>query len=252
MDIGQQLTLLAELAHVEHKWQQARDGVEALHAGAKRADVQLTEARSIAEKLGAAHLSLETQRRTMESSLAAERDKLRKWQVRADQIRGEREHAALASEIGAQKRSISHLENDILEKMQEVEDAEKALAAARAAMAEAEASARSEWARIDDDLRAAREVAATEERARGALVAKLPAPLIKRYEKIAEKRGVAIAVVHGELCSACKRTLPPQLCIQLYKGQVLETCPSCQRILVHEAMTRAPGTGDGERGAPSL
>lgn len=252
MDIGQQLTLLAELAHVEHKWQQARDGVEALHAGARRADEQLAEARAHSERLEAAHLGLETQRRGMESNLAAERDKLRKWQVRADQIRGEREHAALASEIGAQKRSISQLENDLLEKMQEVEDAEKAVAEARAKMTSAETSARSEWARIDDDLRAAREVAATHERARGVLVGKLPAPLIKRYEKIAEKRGVAIAVVHGEMCSACKRTLPPQLCIQLYRGQVLETCPSCQRILVHEAMTRAPGGGEGAHGAPSL
>ena len=49
-----------------------------------------------------------------------------------------------------------------------------------------------------------------------------------------------LSIIRGEVCSCCKTTLPPQLCIQVRKGLVLESCPSCSRLLVHEETTRAP------------
>lgn len=247
MDIGEQLTLLAELSNVEQKLKTAEEATHALSAAAKQAEEDAAEKRQRVSVLEHKHTELELQRRSMESDLAAERDKLRKWQARADQIRGEREHAALASEIGAQKRSITHLENDTLEKMQELEDAAKELEAAQQALAAAEERVVEERAKIGDELKAAEAEVEQHDKARRALVEKLPPPLVKRYDKIADKRGNAVAVIHGEMCTSCKRTLPPQLCIQIYRGQVLETCPSCQRILVHEAMTRAPS--DEESGA---
>lgn len=240
MDIGEQLTLLAELSHVEQKLKAAQDHLERLHAEAKQADADATEQLARAEQLEQKHTEHELKRRSMESDLAAEKDKLRKWQARADQIRGEREAAALGSEIGAQKRSITHLENDILEKMQEVEDAGIAWKVAQEAVAAAKKRQQDEWSKIKDDLDAAKADVAQHDKARSALVGKLPAPLVKRYEKIAQRRGFAVAIIKGETCGACKVSLPPQLCIQIHRGQVLETCPVCQRILVHEAMTRAP------------
>lgn len=245
MEIGEQLTLLAELSNVEQKLRTASGAAESLAANVKRAEEDAAERRRLAESLEQKHTNLELERRNMESELAAERDKLRKWQARADQIRGEREHAALTSEIGALKRSITHLENDVLEKMQELEDAAKALEAARAELRDAEGRIAEERGKIQGELEAAEEEVARQEKARASLVGKLPPPLVKRYERIAEKRGNAVAVIHGEMCTSCKRTLPPQLCIQIYRGQVLETCPSCQRILVHEAMTRAPNEDEG-------
>lgn len=245
MEIGEQLTLLAELSHVEQKLKAAQGAAEHLAANARQAEEEAAERRRRADALEQKHTALELERRSMESDLAAERDKLRKWQARADQIRGEREHAALASEIGAQKRSITHLENDTLEKMQALEDAAKELEAARQDLAAAEGRVAEERSKIQDELTAAEAEIAQQDKARLALVGRLPPALVKRYQRIAEKRGNAVAVIHGEMCTSCKRTLPPQLCIQIYRGQVLETCPSCQRILVHEAMTRAPTEEDG-------
>lgn len=240
MEIGEQLTLLAELSHVEKKLKAAEAAIEHLRAEAKRADEDATAKKQRAGTLGQRHTDLEMERRRLESDVAAERDKLRKWQARADQIRGEREAAALGSEIGAQKRSITHLENDTLEKMQELEDATKELKAAEEALAAAEARVKEEWGKVSADLKAAEAEVEQHQKARRALVEKLPPPLMKRYDRIAEKRGNAVAIIHGEMCTSCKRTMPPQLVIQIYRGDVLETCPSCQRILVHESMTRAP------------
>lgn len=240
MEIGEQLTLLAELSNVEQKLKAARGAAEHLAASVKEAEETAAERRRLVEALEQKQGGLELERRNMESELLAERDKLKKWQARADQIRGEREHAALSSEINAQRRSITHLENDTLEKMQELEDATKELEAAQQELSDAESRVQEEREKIEGELASAEAEVAQQEKARGSLVGKLPPPLVKRYERIAERRGHAVAVIHGEMCTSCKRTLPPQLCIQIYRGQVLETCPSCQRILVHEAMTRAP------------
>ena len=51
------------------------------------------------------------ERRQLERTLAEEKDKVRKWQARAEAIRKEREYTALMSEIGSQKRLINDLED---------------------------------------------------------------------------------------------------------------------------------------------
>ncbi len=61
----------------------------------------------------------------------------------------------------------------------------------------------------------------------------LPAPLAKRYVQIAERRaGQGIALLAKDVCGACKRILPPELCNRILKGEIIETCPSCHRLLV--------------------
>jgi predicted nucleic acid-binding Zn-ribbon protein len=240
MEIAEQLTLLAELTSVEAKWKEARYLADTLPAEAKKAQDAADEKKEALTVIERKQHEIEMARRGMEQDLQSEKDKLRKWENRADQIRGEREHAALMSEIGGQKRAITRTENDILEKMQELEDLGKEFEKGKEASDNAQTFADQEWKKVDADVKAAEAEAKTHDDARNALVAKLPPALVKRYERIAERRGTAVAIINGEMCSACRTTMPPQLVLQVYKGVVLETCAVCQRILVHEAMTRAP------------
>jgi predicted nucleic acid-binding Zn-ribbon protein len=56
---------------------------------------------------------------------------------------------------------------------------------------------------------------------------------------------VGVAIIDGkDICSACNRAVPPQLCIQVMKGQIIESCPACMRLLVHHSMTQAPAAGE--------
>lgn len=250
MEIAEQLALLAELQSVEQKLRAARTHLEELPQKAKEAQADADQKATRHAELDRQRIDLEAERRRLESDLAAEKDKLRKWQARADQIRGEREHAALASEISSQKRAISRVEDLILEKMQGLEDVTKSLAAATEDADAAKTLADEEWAKVKDDVKAAEDVVDGIDKGRRALLERLPVPVVKRYERVAQARGgLGVAVIKGETCQACMRTLPPQLCIQVYRGQVLESCPSCQRILVHEAMTKSAGTEAAEEAA---
>jgi predicted nucleic acid-binding Zn-ribbon protein len=240
MDIAAQLVLLAELAHVDQQAKGSADRLESVPADAKRASALADTLQKNLEKAQNEKTSAEQQRRAVEIEIQDEKSKMKKWEARADQIRGEREHAALSSEIGTSKRVISKLEDRALELMQAMEDADKGVATATAKHAAQAESARAEWKKVEGDVKALEAELATFQVARSALLQKLPAPLVKRYEMVAAKRqGVGVAIIRVETCGSCKRTLPPQLCIQVRRGQVLEQCPSCSRILVHEDMTRA-------------
>jgi predicted nucleic acid-binding Zn-ribbon protein len=249
MEIPEQLTLLAELSAVEAKRKAALAVVESLPAEAEKAKEEAVAKREVHTEHDRRRHEIEMARRSLESDLNAEKDKLRKWETRADTIRGEREHAALLSEIGAQRRSISRHENDVLERMQELEDVNAALAEAGEAADAAELAAEEEWEKVAADVKAAQAEADGFTKQRDALSEKLPPPVMKRYHRIAERYGNAIAIIRGEACTTCHTSMPPQLVVQIYKGELLETCPSCQRILVHEAMTRAPEATDAEASA---
>lgn len=57
--------------------------------------------------------------------------------------------------------------------------------------------------------------------------------LLKEYELLKkEKGGKAIVKVNSSICSGCSLDLPSDIIYQLKKGQILITCPNCNRILV--------------------
>jgi hypothetical protein len=241
-NVAEQLVTLAELARLDQRARAVADKLEVLPAAAKKAD---TVAARLKSDLDAAHLRRTTAlaaKKTAETEITDEKQKIRKWEARSNELRGEREHAALGSEIGGAKRHIRSLEDAVLEQMESIEAAEKDLASLTKKHDAAAAEAAAEWAKVDGDLKALAAEQAGFATARTVLLGRLPAPVTKRYETVASKRGgVGVAIVDSkDICTACNRAVPPQLVIQVMKGQVVESCPACQRLIVHHSMTRAP------------
>ena len=239
MEIAAQLTQLAEMSNIEEKMRAARLQVETLPAVAQKAKDEASAKEQVKNGHERTQIELEKTRRGLESDVHAERDKLRKWQTRADNIRGEREHAALQSEIGAQKRSIGYLENKQLETMQELEDIAKTIEKATKEFDDANAFAESEWAKVSADVEKAQAEHAKFEIARDAILEKLPKSTISRYQRSAKRRKTAVAIVKNGICMGCRTKVRPQLVLMLHRGSVIESCETCQRILVHESMTHA-------------
>lgn len=241
---AEQLLLLAELAGVDSKQRGVSERLESLPAAARRADEVAAALKKQLDDTTAKRDAAEKARKTIEAEIFDERHKIKKWESRAQDIRGEREHSALVSEIGTARRVIHRLEDSQLEHMEVIEQATAAIALTGAKHDQALDEARAEWDRVAGDVERLKGEASQLGRARQALLDKLPAALVKRYEVVAAKRqGVGVAIIRGDTCAACKRTLPPQLCIQVRKGMLLEQCPSCSRFLVHESMTQA-SSGD--------
>jgi predicted nucleic acid-binding Zn-ribbon protein len=75
--------------------------------------------------------------------------------------------------------------------------------------------------------------------ARGDLVKAVPAQLYRRYELVRSRRGTALAYTHTGICSACNMHLQPMLFQKLKRGEAIEQCPSCNRLIYFRAVAPA-------------
>jgi predicted nucleic acid-binding Zn-ribbon protein len=245
--IPEQLVTLAELANIDAKNRAIADRLEHLPVPARTADDAVAALKNEVNTVTTKKEAAEKAKKLLEHEVQDERIKIKKWEARAHELKGEREHAALLSEVHTAKRMIGRHEDAQLEHMEVIEEASAALKALDGKMKAAVEGAKLEWSKVEGDMKALRADAAALDVTRQALLTRLPTAVVKRYEQVAAKRmGTGVALITGEVCSQCKRTLPPQLCIQVRKGAVLEQCPSCSRFLVHEEMTRAPAPQAGE------
>ena len=68
---------------------------------------------------------------------------------------------------------------------------------------------------------------------REAIAAQLDGQLLARYEALREsKRGVAVGVLQGALCSACRTEIPSGQRQMLEAGPEIGECPNCKRMIV--------------------
>lgn len=71
--------------------------------------------------------------------------------------------------------------------------------------------------------------------AREKLAGRLPSEIRTRYERLREsKHGIAVGVLTGDLCSACRTQIPAHEVQTLRSGPEIAECPNCRRILVIE------------------
>lgn len=233
MNVKEQLVSLSHLGKADLKLKELKEKQKSVPAKANAAKDQALDAKLRAEKLKAEYQALELKRKQLELDTQTERTNLRKWEARASQIKGEREYTTLMSEIGSQKKVISKLEDQGLELLEQQETLKKTLDSTNAQKANFEQAYETEWALVKDSLDALDTEFKQAAGEHDASIAALPAPLAKRYAQIAERRaGQGIALLTKDVCGACKRILPPELCNRIAKGEIIETCPSCHRLLV--------------------
>ena len=65
--------------------------------------------------------------------------------------------------------------------------------------------------------------------------AKVPPPILARYNLIRERLSnpVIVSVTNG-VCNGCFISIPPQTFIELQKGEQILSCPNCQRLIYWE------------------
>jgi len=71
------------------------------------------------------------------------------------------------------------------------------------------------------------------------LVKAVPPQVYRRYELVRSRRGTALAYTHSGICSACNISLSPMLFQKLKRGEEMDQCPSCNRIIYYRAIVPA-------------
>lgn len=176
--------------------------------------------------------------RELEATAAQQEDHANKLekQLYEGSIRSQKEMAAAQTEINTFRKHKKETDDQSVEAMIGLEEAENALKGAKEKLAATEA----EWQRAVTAYREERDRLEAElgplkaERQKN-LKMVMP-PDIPLYEKLRlQKQGVAVSeVLYGKLCSKCRMELPLVRQREIKGGTTIVPCPSCGRILYHK------------------
>ena len=74
---------------------------------------------------------------------------------------------------------------------------------------------------------------------RDELLASLPKRVAKRYEKLRarESKYMSVAIIDSGTCISCQMKLPPQLFIEVQRGEDFKSCPQCNALLVYASFS---------------
>ena len=154
------------------------------------------------------------------------------------QAKNSKEYMAAQREIDQRREGLATREGEIA-KLVDAVDAKKKLLADRAADVQTlkdsiqkdSDAARARMAELEGKIAALRGE-------RDALAAGVKPEMLKRYSTIRMRRGLAVVSVRNGTCQGCNMNIPPQLYNTLQRGQTIETCPSCHRIIYWEDLMK--------------
>ena len=117
------------------------------------------------------------------------------------------------------KKSIEQHEADFAALKEHVDGEEKA--------------ARSKIAELDAQI-------ADERKLREVAAARVRPDVLKKYSAIRMRRGLAMVPVNNGTCQGCNMNIPPQVFNQLQRGDSIELCGNCNRIIYWDKMMENP------------
>jgi uncharacterized protein len=201
---------------------------EARGASAREASAQARARLETAEK----------DRRAREAEAQDLSSKRGKFQAQSAVVKTNKEYTTLLHEIETHSQRIAEVEDAILLAMEAIESASEDLK-------HAEATARQTDQEVSKEIEELRvQLADVEKRfalrvdERSALLAALGPRVEALYARVLKTRSNGIARIEHGGCSACHRTLPPEVMNRVVAGEV-HACASCHCILVPGEARRA-------------
>lgn len=233
----EQLLALYKLQQIDSKALEVEKTATELPIRIKALETELEQQRS---ELGALHTEAEgkrTEQRDSENQAGDESGKAQKWKRRLNDYKNPREYQALSREVEQAERHAHDLELKVITLAEEIETKQKVILEKETELKAREAVVRAEVRELRErEAKIARE-AAEVRRGREAIMKIIPPAMVTKYERLRERRsGLAVALTKGSSCSGCNVEVRPQQMVEVRKLNSVQSCPSCNRILVLESL----------------
>ena len=177
------------------------------------------------EKLSARKKVLENDHLTNETRIEKSRNNLRI-------ITSNKEYQVLLREIDDNTKKSSTMEDELLALMEDVEKAEEDLKEQKAKALSLSKRINKEKKTLETGSRNDKEELADFKEQLNIVGKKLDFKLLDRFKNIAfNSNGMAVVPVINSVCNGCYLNVPPQLNIEIKRGNSLIFCQQCHRIL---------------------
>jgi uncharacterized protein len=204
-----------------------------LLAEAQALESRLAEAREKIVSRREEAATLAADKAALEASLATESENIVRSESHLKEIKTQKEYQAVSKEISGAKKLIAELEDQILQKINAMEELSGDITQKEADLAELETNVAAQQGEVQERVVKLEAGIAADASTREETIKGLPASVLKRYARLRDQRkGVAVVEAKEGNCMGCNMHLPPQLYNTLFRADDVITCPHCQRILV--------------------
>ena len=236
----EQLKLLDELQRHDARLQEVDaalkalpEKVEALKKDLGRVDAMLTQERqSLAET--------EKFRRDLDGQLKADESNIVKAKAKLSQVKTGKDYMAAQREMEATRKLVGEREEEILRLLAAIEASKKSIAAHEKDVADLRAVVEREDQSTTAKIKELTDKSAGARAEREAIAKQVRPDLLKRYNAIRARRGIAVVPVTTSACQGCHMAIPPQLYNTLRSTLGTDVCPSCHRIIYAAEALEAP------------
>lgn len=153
--------------------------------------------------------------------------------VLSGEVTSPKELQNLTRELDALKRRKDAIEHQELGLMEKAEAGAAQLAKVEAALAEGAAKESSLIGEFKAKGGALQADIARMQKERERTASSLSPAILTRYESLREsKHGIAVGVLNGSLCSACRTQIPAGEVQTIEAGPEISECPNCKRMLI--------------------
>lgn len=189
----------------------------------------------------------EAWRRQQELAMKDEEAAIQRAKQRANQVKNMKEAMANERELEATRRTAKEREEEVLKLATAVEAAKQSIAqhegdleALRKVVEEERQKVQAESARFEGEI-------GDERQKREEAAARVRPDVLKKYSTIRMRRGLALVPVKNGTCQGCNMNIPPQVYNTLQRGDTVELCGSCHRIIYWDKLLENP---DGRPAEP--
>jgi uncharacterized protein len=183
---------------------------------------------------------LQLQKKQKELDLEAQESSIRKHSTELNAVKTNEAYRALLGEIDKAKKEMSGLEDQILQIMEQIDQANRVWKQKESGSKEQESGLLKEIADLEARQQELQQTLAAKEADREQALSSLSKNLAEQYTKLRSgKRGAALVPIVKEQCSGCHMKISQNVINEVRRGQKLMTCESCSRIVYLEEVLAA-------------
>lgn len=226
-----QLRSLLQLQAIDAKVRELEATIKSLPARLEpaRRDLAKLEGMLAEEKKRLAET--ETFKKQQESMLEREVEALKAAKGKLGASKTGKEFNAATREIDNKKKAIQEREGEVKKLAEVVNTTGTQVTAHEGDVENIRQNLAGEEADVAARIQVLREEIEKVGAGRAELRAQIEKNLLKTYDSLASKRGYSVAPVAKGVCQGCHTALPPQLNNILARGESIESCPRCGRIV---------------------
>lgn len=230
------LVQLVELQAIDQEIDQIDNAIKFEQNGLDERISALADRETLISSLGEQIAAQQAESRTLEAEMADKMDHVRERQSKMMQVQTGREQTALLKEIEDAKKSAKENEEKIVALMETIETLTTQIDEEKNLLKGEKKLVAEETEKVRKNIESINKGKKAKDSARDKQAKEIKPNMLKKYDTLRERRnGLAIVNVLDGVCQGCFMSIPPQKYNMLLRGDQMFDCPTCQRLMYHQA-----------------